>query len=121
TVRSDPDRFEILAGWQPWLERLERLHRQSKRQIILTEIGYRSIDGAGLAPFDFAQPGSLDLSEQADLYWAALEATKDLSWLQGVYWWNWPADGSGGQTNRDYTPSNKPAEEELRSRWALVD
>src|SRR5262249_28853224 len=74
-VRRNPSRLDILAGWQPWLVRLDQLHRQTGRRVLLTEIGYRSIDGAGRHPYDLGDRGTPDLDEQADLYWGALEAT----------------------------------------------
>jgi len=117
TTRHDPGRFEILAGWQPWLERLRLLHQQTDRKIILTEIGYRSVEGAGMRPYEFGNNARLDLQEQADLYWAALQATAETEWIAGLYWWNWRADGSGGLQNTDYTPSGKPAEVELQKSW----
>jgi len=117
TTRNDPRRFEILAGWQPWLERLHLLHQQTNRQILLTEIGYRSVDGAGMRPYEFGDDATLDLNEQADLYWAAMQATSAESWIAGLYWWNWLANGAGGEDNTDYTPSGKLAEKELRNSW----
>jgi hypothetical protein len=117
TVRNDPGRLEILSGWAPVLDRLELLHRQTGREIVLTEIGYRSIDGAGRRPYAYATAGALDPTEQADLYWAALQATSDLPWLAGIYWWNWRADGMGGTGDGDYTPEGKPAETVLRQAW----
>lgn len=117
TVRPNPGRFEILSGWQPWLERLQLLHDQTGRKIILTEIGYPSIDGAGMNPYAYGGGQAVDLKEQADLYWAALQATSDLDWVAGMYWWNWNADGSGGPSNTDYTPAGKPAQFELSGSW----
>ena len=78
TERADADRSDMLAGWQPWLQHLEALHQSSGRQVLLTEIGYRSIDGAGMHPYRFGDTGPYDPTEQADLYWAALEATGDV-------------------------------------------
>ncbi len=118
TRRREAGRLEMLAGWQPWLVRLERLHRQAGRPLVLTEIGYRSVDGAGMQPSSFSDDEPLDLGEQADLYWAALQATGDVPWIAGLYWWNWPADGAGGPADRDYTPSGKPAARELAAAWA---
>ncbi len=118
TDRPDAGRLEILAGWQPWLDRLERLHEQTGRDLLVTEIGYRSVDGAGMAPHAFRSSPELDLGEQADLYWAALQVIGEPSWMRGVYWWNWPADGSGGPQNTDYTPAGKPAAGELAATWA---
>ncbi len=115
--RKDPGRLEILAGWQPWLQKLELLHKQTGRDIVFTEIGYRSIDGAGMNPYQFDNHGTLDLQEQADLYWVAIQSTSNIPWLKGMFWWNWLADGSGGVTNRDYTPFAKPAEFVLTNSW----
>jgi hypothetical protein len=115
--RRDAGRVEILAGWQPWMERLVLLHRQTGKRLLLTEIGYRSIDGAGMHPYDFGAGAVADPAEQADLYWAALEAVGDKEWIEGVYWWNWLASGRGGIENLDYTPMGKPAEEELTGAW----
>lgn len=116
-ARDDPGRAEILAGWQPWIDRLHLLHRQTGKQILLTEIGYRSVDGAGREPFAYENAARVDAGEQADLYWAALEALGDRGWIEGVYWWNWRTDGSGGALDRDYTPNGKPAEGELQRAW----
>jgi len=115
--RTRPGRLEILAEWQPWLERLHLLHRQTGRPVLLTEIGYRSVDGAGMHPYQFGDAARIDVGEQADLYWAALEAIADESWIAGLCWWNWPADGSGGPDDDDYTPHGKPAESELTAAW----
>lgn len=115
--RSDAGRLELLLGWQPWIEHLRRLHQQTGHPVRLTEVGYRSIDGAGLHPYQFGDGQSPDPGEQADLYWAALEAVGSHSWIDGVYWWNWLANGAGGLNDTDYTPNGKPAEGELASAW----
>lgn len=116
-TRADPGRLEALAGWQPWLDRLDLLHRQVGRPILLTEIGYRSVAGAGTQPYESGGAGPPDLTEQADLYWAALEACAGEPWIEGMSWWDWPADGSGGPLDTGYTPRGKPAETELRDAW----
>ena len=115
--RRDPGRLEILAGWQPWIDRLDLLHHQTGRRILLTEIGYRSVDGACMHPYDSIAGGRLDVREQADLYWAALQAAAGQDWIAGMYWWDWPADGTGGPANSDYTPNGKPAARELAAAW----
>ena len=116
-TRNNAHRFEILRGWQPWLERIQLLHKLTRRDILLTEIGYRSVAGAGMHPYDFGSSVALDLEEQADLYWAALQATGDKPWIRGVFWWNWLANGSRAEELEDYTPKGKPAENELIGAW----
>lgn len=116
-TRNDPTRVDLLVGWQMWLARLDALRRRTGKPILFTEIGYRSVDGAGRAPSRHGDDAPEDSKEQADLYWAALEATRHESWFAGAYWWNWRVDGSGGAGDRDYTPAGKPAQAVLASYW----
>jgi hypothetical protein len=69
-------------------------------------------------PFQFDGDAPIDLDEQADLYWAALEAVAGETWIAGVCWWNWPADGSGGPDDDQYTPHDKPAASVLTASWS---
>ncbi len=116
-IRSHPSRPEILAGWQLWLDRLSHLHRQTGRPLLFTEIGYRSIDGAGMEPYAHKTQGAPDPLEQADLYWGALEATSSAAWLEGLMWWNCRLDTVTNPGDTDYTPFGKPAESELHAAW----
>ncbi len=111
----DVGRFELLQNWQPWLLRMRQLHDKTQLNILLTEIGYRSVDGAGQHPFEFGLDGPEDEAEQADLYWAAMEATAAHAWIDGLVWWNWLAQGGSGVG--DFTPRAKLAETELREAW----
>ncbi len=116
-TNEQPRRMDILKAWQPWLSRLEVLHGKTGKPILLTEVGYRSVDGAGMRPFEFGSGESLDPAEQADLYWGAIEAVAGKDWIDGLMWWNWLASGRGGINNDDYTPQGKPAETELHDAW----
>ena len=115
--RRNASRIEILSGWQMWSNRIERLAHRAGRPVLLSEIGYRSVDGAGMKPYEFVQDAPIDLQEQADLYWAMLEATKDKDWLDGILVWNWLANGNGSRDATDYTPKGKPAVAELSAAW----
>ena len=118
TRRRDAGRLEIMAGWQMWLDRMERLHRKTGKPILITELGYRSVDGAGMSPFDFQSTGDPDPGEQADLYWGAIEAMGHAQWIEGMYWWNVQPAGPVDSHNTEYSPLGKPAEEELRRSWS---
>jgi hypothetical protein len=117
TIRDNPGRLEILSGWAPILERYELLHRQTGRPVMLSEIGYRSIDGAGRRPYDWSVAGTIDVDEQADLYWAACQAVDAAPWITGLFWWGWSADGKGGMADGSYTPFGKPAMQVVQQHW----
>jgi hypothetical protein len=98
------------------IETLRRLAEKQGKPVLLTEIGYRSIEGAVAAPWQVGGEAPIDLEEQADAYRAALQTLWGQPWLAGLYWWNWDADpDKGGQFDNDYTPYGKPAEAVLRS------
>ena len=119
--RSDPGRLELLANWQPWLVRLERLSRRTGRRIVFTEIGYCSRDGAAKAPMEYGGSAVIDEGEQADLYWAALAAVSGADFVRGIWWWNYPLPGGNPGADEDeatgYSPRGKRAMEVLRESW----
>jgi hypothetical protein len=103
-----------LAGLRAWAARIGR-------PVLFTEIGYRSVRGAGREPWEWQKPGPVALNEQAVLVRAALEALRDEPWLHGLYFWQWratpPADP---RRDTDYTPQGKPAEDVLRKHFGGV-
>ena len=118
TNKNDPTLAELKAAWVPPTLTLENLSSQYNRPIILTEIGYRSVDGANQHPWEWQTGGTVDLQEQADCYRAALETFWGKPWFRGIYWWYWSTDpDQGGPGDMDYTPHNKPAEIILRNYY----
>jgi len=106
----------LREGWRPHLHVLSTLAHRWAKPIILTEIGYRSLDGAGQDPANHVVLGVVDRQEQADCYQAAFETLYDQPWLAGMYWWEWHVNPfAGGACDTDYTPHHKPAENVLRS------
>jgi hypothetical protein len=69
-----------------------------------------------MEPHDYGRDAAVDYDEQADLYWAAIEALGNQPWVRGVLWWNWLAR-STDDDSKDYTPKGKPAEKELVDAW----
>ncbi len=116
TARTNPTLAELMAAWQPKTAALAALAARWQKPVILTEIGYRSIDGAAIHPWDYQITGRIDLQEQSDCYRAAFESVFGQPWFAGIYWWAWSPDPRrGGPTDDDYTPHGKPAEAVIRN------
>jgi hypothetical protein len=116
SMKNNPTLQELKAAWQPLVSSLASLSAKWQKPLILTEIGYRSIDGAARHPWDWQITGKVDLQEQADCYQAALESVYDEPWFAGIYWWSWSPDPlEGGPDDDGYSPHDKPAEEILRA------
>ncbi len=118
TKGNNPTVEELKSVWvqRGYLSRLEGLSQKFQKPIIITEIGYMSVDGINTDPpnyLKFAQ-APLDLQEQADCYQAALEVLWGKPWLRGIFWWQWlanPVWWPGGPNDTNYFPYGKPAEE----------
>lgn len=115
--KNDPSLAELRQAWtaRGHLALLETLSRKFSKPIILTEIGYRSTDGATRIPGQWRTKGTLDLQEQADAYHTALEVLWGKPWLAGIFWWQWFAlTRIGGVSDDGFTPFGKPAEQVLK-------
>jgi hypothetical protein len=114
TEKNDPTVAELKYGWAKtgFLTDMEKISKQYNKLVILSEIGYASVDGANKKPAATSNDpnAKADLQEQADCYQAAMEVLKYKSWLKGIFWWQWSAKGFSWPI----TPQNKPAEEILR-------
>jgi hypothetical protein len=111
TSQPDPTLDELETQWKKIAANLAALSRQWRnKDIILTEVGYRSVQGTNSRPGDWQYSAPSDPQEQANCYQALMNTlgTGNAPWLHGIYWWSWWKDECG------YTPYRQPAEEILR-------
>jgi hypothetical protein len=137
TETANPTVTDLEQAWQRYANRVKSWQTRVKRQVLFTEIGWWSADGAnmGTLPLNrYCAPASreydptkckLDQQEQADLYQATFETFWNSSWFQGFFWWAWYPYGTrlgwgeGGPSNVGYSPHNKQAEKVLRHWYRL--
>jgi len=110
----DPTLDELLVAWERWVDDIEEFYNRTNKPILITEMGYRSIDGCNITPWDWWSPGTVDLEEQEVCYVAACSTFLNRDWLEGLYFWSWEVDRAGGVEDDSYTPRAKPAEAVLR-------
>jgi hypothetical protein len=103
---------ELERGWRPYLQEIEDLQRAHEKPVLFTEIGYRSIAGAAIEPWNWTVSRALDLQEQVDSYEALFRTFWHQPWFAGLYIWDWRPDhqGAGGSADDHFSPQNKPAE-----------
>ncbi len=115
TVSTQPTLSQLQLAWKPLVAAMENLSERWQRPIVITEIGYMSVDGSARVPGYWGLDGATDVQEQADCYQAFFDVFEGKAWLQGVFWWSYSTDpNQGGPEDRIYTPHNKPAEKILR-------
>jgi hypothetical protein len=88
---------------------LHALSEQYGKPVLMTEVGYRSIDGTAIAPGSL-NTGTSDPAAQADAYNAFFQvwSAQGGSWLKGVEFWQWDLNNQPNTTG--YSVMGKPAE-----------
>jgi hypothetical protein len=114
----DPTLSELVQAWDPWVDEMEDFSETMNKPIVITEIGYRSIDGCNIEPWDWWSHGEIDLEEQELCYAAACSVMLHSDWLGGLYFWSWEVDRPGGPDDDGYTPRGKPAEDVMKDWFA---
>jgi hypothetical protein len=112
--RKDADEETMLRSWKRIRDKLVAWARKKKRKLLFTEVGYPSLDGAAVHPWDYTQGTPVDLEEQRRAYRAFVRAWTGVGELAGVVFWDWY--GKGGPKSKRYTPHGKPAEQVIK-RW----
>ncbi len=107
---------EIQRAWKEHREHLRTWQSRIHKPVIFTEVGFRSLAGAAVKPWEWKTSGRVSLDEQARLYEATLEIFWKEPWFYGFYWWCWdvqpPKDST---TDSSFSPQDKPAWKILKS------
>jgi hypothetical protein len=113
----NPPVGSLVSAWtsRGYVSALQAESQAFGKQLLFTEVGYRSILGAAIHPNIWNSLGDYDMSEETNAYEAAYEVFAGRPWFAGIYWWSWPATLPPNGWNGDYTPTFKPAEGVMRT------
>lgn len=121
TDTQRPGVGQLMDGWASPTAAIERVQQRHGKPVVFTEMGYRSMPDAAVEPWKW--PGAFSAAEsdpltQANCYEAFFRNFWDKSWFGGAYIWKWypRPRKSGGRSDIDFTPQNKPAEQ-VMGRW----
>jgi hypothetical protein len=107
---------EIQSRWQQIQQELLAFQRRVGKPILLTEVGWCSMQNAAHEPWDYTRRDlPLDMDLQRRLYEGFFHSWHGRPELGGYMIWDWSPD-RGGPEDAGYTPRGKPAEQVLR-QW----
>jgi len=109
---KEPTFPELLRTWQDLKKKILAFKSQYPQKLIFTEVGYPSLDGGNVNPWNYFAQAKIDVEEQALCYLAFIEAWRDTPELAGIFWWVW--FDAGGPQDGGFTPKGKPAEKLLK-------
>ncbi len=117
SLNGDNSVENLKSGWNFWNNNDLKAFQQSVgKPLLFAEIGYRSVDGAHTAPWDWARGGGANQTEQANDYEALMSYWNDYGYVAGIYWWDWSTNPNAGGGDTGYTPQNKLAQQ-VMTKW----
>lgn len=120
--QESPTDEELLSGMEAVLDKLEQIDRRTDKPMMITEIGFKSIDKPWIQPHADHDEQGVNNDSQVRCYEAMFRALKDESWIQGIYLWQWPSYMDYYRHNpKGFTPAGKPAEEVVRKYFTNQD
>lgn len=117
--KSNPTLKELLSGWNKYEPEIKELSRKYNKKVIFTEIGYKSVEGTTIKPWEWSKDGKASQEEQALAFEAVSLAFSDKPYLAGVFVWKYFTDMNSyerGNILKGFTPYGKKAETVL-SGW----
>jgi hypothetical protein len=119
TNHAHPTLKELISAWSSnkngenivgALQNFAAAH--PNQPVIFTEIGYRSVAGGNMNPWDWSNPAlnQVDDTEQRDCYEAMYEVWSQQTAIKGNFWWAWPVPAPNVSADTDYSTWTKPAE-----------
>jgi len=111
-----PNVQQISKGWKKHFPTMKAIHKKYNRQILFTEMGYKSTSDSAIEPWQWIDymattnsPVSMDT--QANCYEAFFNTVWHKKWFAGVHIWQLRSDfvEGRGKSHLDFTPQGKPA------------
>ncbi|MBN1897215.1 MAG: hypothetical protein JW827_00420, partial [Spirochaetes bacterium] len=93
---ADPTYTQISNAWRSysgtygthnWVDEVDTFRASQGKEVIFTEIGYRSADYAAKEPWK--EGTEINLNLQVRCYEAAMKVWEPFSWFKGLYLWDW--------------------------------
>lgn len=119
TNKNEPTLDELSWGWKTYEPHIRALSEKYDKQVIFTEIGFKSVEGTAIEPWEWKKEGRTSQQEQALAFEATRLAFKDKPYLAGVFVWKYFTDMNSyerGNVEKGFTPYKKEAEKVI-SGW----
>jgi len=119
TDKNSPSLDELIQGWKKYEPEIRSLSEKYGKQVIFTEIGYKSVEGTAIKPWEWNQDGKVSEQEQALAFEVASMVFQNKPYLAGIFVWKYFTDMNSyekGNNEKGFTPYGKEAEKVI-SGW----
>lgn len=113
---DNPSVSQLMDSWSYWnTNKIQPFQQSIGKPVVFTEVGYRSVDGAAINPWDYNKTGNYNPQEQSNAINAMLQYWNAYPWFAGVQYWEWNSNPACcGAGDKDYTVQNKPGYDTLK-------
>lgn len=121
SAEKTPSLEACREGWQKHKIGLKAFSEQSKKLILFTEFGYRSVDFAAKEPWKADRDMmNINFEAQSNAMQSLFDEIWNEDWFAGGFVWKWFHDyeKSGGEEDSQFTPQNKPVETVIKEFYA---
>jgi hypothetical protein len=119
---NQPSDAELLAGFRSVLGKVEKVATRNGKPVILTEIGFRSVEAPWKQPHESSRGPALSLQCQERCYRAVVQALGEADFIEGIFWWKWPSTlENGGPADTGFGPNGKPAEQVVETWFRGIE
>ncbi len=114
---NNPSVSDLINSWNSWNTNTIQPFQQSVgKPVLFTEIGYRSVDGGAINPWDYGHQGNYNAQEQINALNALVQYWSNYSWFVGMHYWDWSSNPNCcGAGDTGYEVQNKPGQDTMRS------
>ena len=99
TDKENPELNEILNGWNSYRKELKNLYRRYNRKIIFTEIGYKSVDGTTIKPWEWKKDKRINQEQQARAFEAFFRVFSKADYFVDFFMWKYFTDNESYEKN----------------------
>jgi len=113
TDKDNPELKDILSGWEIYKNEMKALNEKYNKRIIFTEIGYKSVDGTTIRPWEWKNDKKENQVQQAQAFEAFFRVFSDSEFIAGFYIWKYFTSNNSYEKDnipKGFTPFNKIAE-----------
>jgi hypothetical protein len=108
---------DLVEGFSEILKKVHTVKSRFGKPVVLTEIGFRSIESPWLQPHAESGQAAFNEVHQAMCYDAVFKAVSRYPVVDGILWWKWPTNLEVQfENDRRFVPSGKKAEQVIE-RW----
>jgi len=108
---DNPSKRELTNAFDKVMEKAARVCNKYNKQLVFTEIGFRSVEGPWKNPHAKEDGRAFNDKHQQLCYEVVLKGIQNKKWCNGILWWKWPSYMSyRGHQNTGFSPNLKQTE-----------